>query len=111
MICNREILKSIKAVLDIRKVTFPYNVVLYHVCGSASLPMVFSYFKKVQEVSLCLYFHCSFIFKAHYFPQEVTKEFHSFQVSSLYVFRYRELRYFYLKKKHRGKCGKISGIN
>lgn len=47
---------------------------------------------------LAFVFIVLFIFNADYFPQEVTKEFCSFQVSSWYVFIYVELRYFYWKK-------------
>lgn len=65
---------------------------------------------KSVKCFLAFVFIVLFVFNAGNFPQEMTKDFCSFQVSSLYGFRYLELRYFYWEEMQ-GKCYKISGIN
>lgn len=87
------------------------NVYLKHgiipyMCN-VSLPEVVHYCDKVQVVFSCLCFNCSFHFWCWLFSRG--RESCSFQVSSLYVFRYLELRHF-TKEKCRAKGNKICGI-
>lgn len=104
MFCKNEMLKDIKGFLTIGRVFFYYiGIIIIHI-------VIYRYYTIYLVV--CPYLWCLvilrksikcfldfvlivlFIFNANNFPQEMTKEFCSFQVSSLYVFRYLELRYF-----------------